>query len=68
VSVTAARSFVASGLHCGIRKTRIDLALVRSTVPATGTAMFTVNRMQAAPVVLSKQHLEHAQPQAVVVN
>ena len=30
--------------------------------------MFTVNRMQAAPVVLSKQHLEHAQPQAVVVN
>ena len=55
-------------MHCGIRKTRNDLALVRSTAPATGAAMFTVNRMQAAPVVLSKQHLEHAQPQAVVVN
>ena len=68
VSVTAAQGFVASGVHCGIRKTRNDLALVRSTVPATGAAMFTVNRMQAAPVVLSKQHLEHAQPQAVVVN
>jgi glutamate N-acetyltransferase / amino-acid N-acetyltransferase len=30
--------------------------------------MFTVNRMQAAPVLLSKRHLELAQPQAVVVN
>ena len=54
VSVTAAQGFVASGVHCGIRKTRNDLALVRSTAPATGAAMFTVNRMQAAPVVLSQ--------------
>ena len=68
MSVTAAKSFVASGVHCGIRKTKSDLALVRSTVPATGAAMFTVNRMLAAPVVVSKRHLECAQPQAIVVN
>ena len=68
MSVTAAQSFVASGVHCGIRKTKNDLALVRSTVPATGAAMFTVNRMLAAPVVVSKRHLESAQPQAIVVN
>ena len=68
MSVTAAQGFVASGVHCGIRKTKTDLALVRSTVPATGAAMFTVNRMLAAPVVVSKRHLESAQPQAVVVN
>ena len=55
VSVTAAQGFVASGVHCGIRKTRNDLALVRSTAPATGAGMFTVNRMQAAPVVVSKR-------------
>jgi glutamate N-acetyltransferase/amino-acid N-acetyltransferase len=30
--------------------------------------MFTVNRVQAAPVVVSKAHLEEAEPQAVVVN
>jgi glutamate N-acetyltransferase/amino-acid N-acetyltransferase len=30
--------------------------------------MFTANRMQAAPVVISKQHLELAEPQAVVIN
>jgi glutamate N-acetyltransferase / amino-acid N-acetyltransferase len=68
MSVTAARGFVASGVHCGIRKTRNDLALVRSTEPATGAAMFTVNRLLAAPVLVSKRHVESAQPQAVVVN
>jgi glutamate N-acetyltransferase/amino-acid N-acetyltransferase len=45
-----------------------DLALVRSTPPAVGAAMFTANRMQAAPVTVSREHLELAEPQAVVVN
>src|SRR6266487_6820284 len=68
MSVTAAHGFAASGLHCGIRRSSPDLALVRSLPPATGAAMFTVNRMQAAPVVVSREHLELAEPQAVVVN
>lgn len=68
MSVTAARGFVASGVRCGIRKERPDLAIVRSTVPATGAAMFTANRVQAAPVVVSREHLELAEPQAVVAN
>jgi glutamate N-acetyltransferase/amino-acid N-acetyltransferase len=69
VSVTAAKGFVAGGVHCGIRKRgRRDLALVRSLLPATGAGMFTQNRMQAAPVVVSREHLEVAQPQAIVVN
>jgi glutamate N-acetyltransferase/amino-acid N-acetyltransferase len=68
MSVTAAKGFVASGVHCGIRRSRLDLAVVRSTERATGAGMFTVNRMLAAPVVVSKEHLELAQPQAVVVN
>jgi glutamate N-acetyltransferase / amino-acid N-acetyltransferase len=68
LSVTAAEGFVAGAVHCGIRRNKLDLALVRSTVPATGAAVFTQNRMQAAPVVVSKRHLELAEPQAVVVN
>ena len=69
MSVTAAKGFVAGGVHCGIRKGgKRDLALVRSLVPATGTAMFTTNRFLAAPVVVSREHLELAQPQAVVAN
>jgi glutamate N-acetyltransferase/amino-acid N-acetyltransferase len=68
MSVTAARGFVASGVHCGIRRARPDLALVRTLVPAAGAAVFTTNRMQAAPVVVSREHLRSAQPQVVVVN
>ena len=67
--MTAPKGFVASGVHCGIRKNeRRDLALVRSLEPATGAGMFTINRVQAAPVVVCKEHLAGAQPQAVVVN
>jgi glutamate N-acetyltransferase/amino-acid N-acetyltransferase len=68
VSVTAAKGFVAAGVHAGIRRSAKDLALVRSTVPAVGTAMLTVNRVQAAPVLVTKEHLEVAEPQAIVVN
>ena len=69
MSVTAAKGFLASGVHCGIRKKeRLDLSLVRSLVPATGAGMFTINRVLAAPVVVSREHLELAEPQAVVTN
>ena len=68
MSVTAAKGFVASGVECGIRKTGRDLAVVRSLSPAVGAGMFTTNRVQAAPVRVSKAHLAVAQPQAVVVN
>ena len=67
-AVTAAKGFVAGAVHAGIRKTKLDLAVVRSTVPAVGAGMFTANRVQAAPVLVSKAHLAQASPQAVVIN
>lgn len=68
MSVTSASGFVASGVHAGIRRSGPDLALVRSVAAAVGGAVWTTNRIQAAPVVVSKRHLEAAEPQAVVVN
>ena len=67
-AVTAARGFAAGAVHAGIRKSRLDLAVVRSLVPAVGAGMFTANRVQAAPVTVSKAHLAQAEPQAVVIN
>ena len=67
-AVTAAKGFVAGAIHAGIRKQKLDLAVVRSTEPAVGAGMFTANRVQAAPVLLSKDHLAKAEPQAVVIN
>jgi glutamate N-acetyltransferase / amino-acid N-acetyltransferase len=69
MSVTAAQGFVASGVSAGIRPSgKPDVALVRSLTPAVGSAMWTTNRVLAAPVVVSRRHLEIAEPQAVVVN
>jgi len=68
VSITAASGFVAAGVHARIRREKLDVALVRSLLPATGAAMWTQNRVLAAPVVVSQAHLAATEPQAVVVN
>lgn len=68
MSVTAAKGFVAAGVAAGIRRRGLDVALVRSLGPAVGGAMFTVNRVQAAPVKVSREHLELAEPQAIAIN
>lgn len=69
MSVTAAPGFAAAGVSAGIRPSgKPDLALVRSLGPAVGCALWTQNRVQAAPVTVSRRHLELAEPQAIVVN
>jgi glutamate N-acetyltransferase/amino-acid N-acetyltransferase len=68
MSVTAPAGFVAAGVRAHIRKEKRDLAIVRSLPLATGAAMWTQNRVLAAPVVVSKLHLEIAEPQAIVIN
>ena len=68
MSVTAAQGFVAAGVHAGIRRDRKDVALLLASSGATGAAMWTQNRVQAAPVVVSKANLELSEPRAVVVN
>ncbi|HZQ16504.1 MAG TPA: bifunctional glutamate N-acetyltransferase/amino-acid acetyltransferase ArgJ [Gaiellaceae bacterium] len=66
--MTAARGFEAAGVAAGIRYTRKDVAVVHSTLPAVGGAMFTRNKVQAACVQLDRAHLAAAEPQAVVIN
>ena len=68
MSVTAARGFVAGGVHAGIRYSRPDLAIVRSTTPAVGGAMWSRNRVQAACLLVNREHLSLAEPQAIVIN
>ena len=68
MSVTAAQGFTAGGVAARISKLGPDLALVAGNRDCVGAGMFTANRVQAAPVVVSKEHLERAEPQAVVIN
>lgn len=52
-------AFRYSAVYAGIRKVRKpDLALIVSDVPAQAAAVFTTNRVQAAPVVVARRNLE----------
>ncbi len=64
------KGFVASGVRAGIRKKRPDLGLIVAPDGATAAAVFTQNKFQAAPVVLSKNSLKKTggRVKAVVVN
>lgn len=61
--------FKAGAIAAGIRyQGRADLALIVSEVPATAAGVFTTNKAQAAPVLLSRTHLGGNTARAIVVN
>jgi glutamate N-acetyltransferase / amino-acid N-acetyltransferase len=72
MSVTAAPGFVASGIHCGVKRRRPDLALIASAdgAPVSAAAVFTTNRFCAAPVQASRARLAASggKVAAVIVN
>jgi glutamate N-acetyltransferase/amino-acid N-acetyltransferase len=62
--VTAPSGFRAAGVACGIKPKGLDLALLVSDSPASAAAVFTTNRAQAAPVVVSRRNLSAARGRA----
>ncbi len=67
--ITAPKGFKAAGIYCGIRKVKKDIALITSEVPAEVGAVFTLNKVVAAPLVVDKILLERAKAcSAIVVN
>jgi glutamate N-acetyltransferase / amino-acid N-acetyltransferase len=70
VSVTAAQGFRASGVAAGIKSSGApDLALVVNDGPSDiAAAVFTTNRVKAAPVVWSQQVVADQRVRAVVLN
>src|SRR5262245_30300030 len=69
--VTAAKGFRAAGISAGIKASNApDLALVVSETPAAAVAVFTTNLAQAAPVLVSIDHLGRSggTVRAIVVN
>lgn len=68
LSVTAPEGFLAATVRCGLKKTGEDLAIIYSPQPAVAAAVFTQNLVQAAPVLLSRDHLKNRTHRAIVVN
>ncbi len=68
--VCAAKGFLANGIHCGIRKnkTKRDLALIYSEVPATAAAVYTQNLVKGAPLIVTKNNIADGVAQAMICN
>ena len=69
--ITTPAGFRACGISAGIKANgKPDLALIVSDRPAVAAAVFTLNKAQAAPVLVSKAHLASSggTARAVIVN
>jgi len=68
--ITAPQGYLAAGVAAGIKKKGLDLAVVFSSQPASAAGVFTLNRVQAAPVVLCREHLKFSRgrARAVLIN
>ena len=61
--------FKARGIAAGIKRKRRDLSIVFSTRPeTTAAATFTLNKVQAAPVLVTKRHVASGHARAIVTN
>jgi len=66
--IATPRGFLASSVNCGIRKYKHDLGLLYSVVPAVSFGVFTLNKVKAAPVVISQRHIKRGISKAIIVN
>lgn len=68
--VTAAKGFLASGMHVGIRKNKEkkDLALVWSEKMCVAAAVYTTNKVKGQPLIVTREHLSDGKAQAIIVN
>ncbi|MCL2630479.1 MAG: bifunctional glutamate N-acetyltransferase/amino-acid acetyltransferase ArgJ [Firmicutes bacterium] len=68
--VTAPKGFLASGVHAGIRKnkTKKDLAIIVSEVPANASAVYTTNLVKGAPIYVTQENLKNGKARAVICN
>ncbi|MBN1301226.1 MAG: bifunctional glutamate N-acetyltransferase/amino-acid acetyltransferase ArgJ [Melioribacteraceae bacterium] len=68
-SITSVKGIRAAGINCGLKKRKKDIALITSSIPANAAGTFTLNKVQAAPVVVSKEIIaEGKKVMAILIN
>jgi glutamate N-acetyltransferase/amino-acid N-acetyltransferase len=61
--------FKASGVQAGLKKVKaLDLALIFSERESVAAGVFTTNRVVAAPVVLTQEHVRNGKARAIIAN
>ena len=68
--VCAAAGFQAGSLRCGVKEGRAadDVALIVSECECAAAAVYTMNRVKAAPLYVTMEHLENGVARAVIAN
>ncbi|MBQ8654212.1 MAG: bifunctional glutamate N-acetyltransferase/amino-acid acetyltransferase ArgJ [Clostridia bacterium] len=68
--VCAAKGFKASGVHCGVRKNRTkrDLSMIFSEVPASAAAVYTQNLVKGAPIYVTQRNIADGVAQLALCN
>ena len=70
--VCAAQGFTAAAVHCGVKAgsspEKDDLALILSQKECTAAAVYTLNRVKAAPIYVTMDHLENGVAWGIVAN
>ncbi len=70
--VCAAKGFSAGGVHCGVKHgsdpAKRDLAMILSESECSAAAVYTTNRVKAAPLYVTMEHLEEGVCRGVVAN
>jgi glutamate N-acetyltransferase / amino-acid N-acetyltransferase len=68
-TITSAPGFEAAGIYCGIKKKKKDLALIYSNNACNAAGTFTLNKVKAAPLLVSQELInKKTQVKAVLVN
>ncbi|MGE5499663.1 MAG: bifunctional ornithine acetyltransferase/N-acetylglutamate synthase, partial [Syntrophothermus sp.] len=68
-TVTTVQGFKAAGIFCGIKRKKKDLALIYSETPCSAAGTFTINKVKAAPLLVSKDIIKAKKNvKAVLVN
>lgn len=68
--VCAAQGFVAGSIRCGVKQSRKndDVAIIYSDCDCVAAATYTRNRVKAAPLYVTMEHLEDGAARAVIAN
>lgn len=70
--VCAAKGFQAAGIHCGVKAggspDKNDLAMILSERECSAAAVYTLNRVKAAPIYVTMGNLEDGVCRGIIVN
>ena len=70
--VTAAKGFKASGVHAGVKvgssPDKNDLAMILCDTEAAAAGVYTMNRVKAAPIYVTMEHLENGVARGIISN